>query len=100
TRSPLPTNAQTCLPSVEGEGDAKFPSSERATLLPVPIVFFHSSLPSVLAQISSRLVLSAATEVRKMWSPQMTGVAPAWPGSGSFHTTFSVFVHLVGRSVS
>src|SRR3989442_15483852 len=37
---------------------------------------------------------------RKMLLPQMMGVAPVLLGMASFHTTFSVLLHLTGRFFS
>src|SRR5690606_4501632 len=41
-----------------------------------------------------------STDVRKMWSSQMAGVAPACPGRGTRHTTFSVELQVVAKPVS
>src|SRR5262245_16907318 len=87
-----------CLPSVLGDGEAPFPSSRLMLRLPAETVFFHNCLPSVEAQINTRL--SASADVRKMRSPQMIGVAPACPGSGNRQATLSVLLHVVGSLVS
>ena len=96
--SPVLTNAQTCFPSVEGEGEAEFPSSPRTTRLPLPRVRFQRTLPSVLMHRSTRFFPSA--EVRNIRSSHTTGVAPAGPGSSSRQRMFSVLLHCTGSPSS
>src|SRR5262249_126833 len=96
--SPLPTKAQTCLPSVLGEADAPLPSSERTLAVAVPSFLFQRCLPSVPTHINTRA--SPSCEVRKIRSPQTTGVEPPMPGSVSVQATFFEALHLVGRPVS
>src|SRR5262249_8794225 len=59
---------------------------------------FQSGLPSVLRHSRTRSLLSPP--VRKRRSPQMTGVEPPLPGSGSFQTRLLVSLHCAGRRVS
>src|SRR5258708_2151373 len=99
-RTPVPRKAQTCVPSVDGEGAAEFPSVDRALRFPFPISFFHKTSPAVLTQIKSSASSSSAGEVRKIRSPQTTGVEPARFGSGSRHARFSVLLNLTGTFVS
>ena len=94
----MPRNAQTCSPSVTGDGAAELPSPPRTTRLPRPKVRFQSSSPSVLIHIKTSALPSA--EVRKILSSQIIGVEAASPGSGKRQRTFSVWLHWIGASVS
>ena len=73
---------------------ARFPSSTRASLFPVPRVCFQRILPLVLMQIVTRS--SPSAEERNSLSPQRMGVDPACPGRSVLQRIFSVFDHLVG----
>jgi len=85
-------------PSVIGDGDAEFPSSPRAFWLPCAISRRHCSLPSVPKHISKSL--RSSTVVRKIWSSQTTGVAPAGPGNSTRHATLLSSDHWVGMFFS
>src|SRR5262249_41866828 len=62
---------------------------------------FHSSLPSARAKhITARFLLFSVACVRKTRAPQTTGVELPRSGSSTFQRTFSVALHLTGRSFS
>src|SRR5215472_19157056 len=62
--------------------------------------FFHSTEPFVLSTHHRYRLSSAPAILRKMWLPQMMGVAPVLLGMASFQTTFSVGLQWRGRSFS
>src|SRR5262245_51005365 len=99
---PVPKKHHTCLPSVAGDGEALFPSTVRAFLLPPPIVWRQSSFPSVEKHISRRSAPSSlpSDDVTKILFPQMTGVAPPDPGIATRQARFSVRLHVVGSPFS
>src|SRR5262249_40896354 len=97
-KSPEPTKAQTYLPSVLGEAEARLPSSVRARKRPEPSLRFHSSLPLVLMHTSTRSLPSSL--VRRRRSPQTTGVEPPMPGICKLQAMFSSWPQCVGRLVS
>ena len=99
-RMPVPVITHTNRPSVTGDGEDMF------CLLPM-------RLPpeSGRFQITARLLRSMAhssrlpvrrsvATLRKTRSSQMTGVEPLNAGSGTFHATFSVALHVVGSPFS
>src|SRR4029079_14178659 len=99
-RMPVPVITQTDVPSVTGEGDDMFclrswwlppPSGRRHRI--APVVRFTDHRCSVMDSLDRR---SSAT-LRKIRSPQMTGVEPENDGIASFHATFSVGDHFTGR---
>src|SRR5262245_23210781 len=92
--------AQTCLPSVLGEGEAELPSSPITLRLPRPTFCRHSSLPAVLMHSSHRSDPALSADVKKTRSPQTIGVAPAGPGSGKRHSKFLSLLNSAGRPLS
>src|SRR6266702_4040962 len=93
-RMPVPVIAHTCDPSLTGDGVDMFclrccrlppPSGRRHTIAPLSRSTHQRC--SVTASVDFR---SSAT-LRKMRPLETIGVEPDQAGSGSFHTTFSVF---------
>src|SRR5262249_7739331 len=98
--SPVPKKYQTCLPSVDGDGEALLPSSAFLAIpAPLLITFRHISFPSALTHIA-RSWFDASALVRKMRFPQTHGVELPIPGRGSFHTMFFDSLHSPGRFFS
>src|SRR5262245_30169565 len=97
--SPLPTKNQTCLPSVDGDGEAVFPSSFFAARPPLPNGTRQISFPSVPMHMPTVAFVSS-TEVRKILLPQTHGVELPSPGSLSFQRRFLLSPNSVGNPVS
>src|SRR5207248_992065 len=89
-KSPLAKKQYTCLPSVEGGLEAELASSPLNALLPPPIFFFQTIVPSVATHKSTQSLPSAL--VRKMRLPQTMGVEPPLPGAGDA-TVFRRFLY-------
>src|SRR5262245_13337139 len=94
-----PTKVQTCLPSVLHDAEASVALSGPLRAAPVlECGLRHFSLPSVPMHKST--TSSPAVDVRKMRSPQTTGLDSPWPGSLNFQSTFLSGPHSVGRFFS
>src|SRR5262245_48828425 len=97
---PVPVITHTVVPSVTGDGVDMFCFC--SLTFPPPSGLFQIGSPFRRSTAhNSRLPdhIAVAT-LRKMWSPQMIGVAPLRLGSGIFHAMFSVVDHFVGRPFS
>src|SRR6478736_2946512 len=92
-----PTKDHTCLPSVLHEAVASLTFSGVPRTLPVlDSRSRHSSLPLAVDRHRSR-TWSPSGAVRKILSPQTTGVEEPSPGMRTFQTTLVVSFHSVGR---
>src|SRR5213593_2073484 len=102
-RMTVPVIAQTCVPSVTGDGDDMF--CFISWWLPPPSGRFHRTVPLARSthqrcRLSPVLTFRSSATFRKMRSPQMTGVDPDQDGSASFQVTFSVADQRSGRFFS
>src|SRR5689334_2251221 len=64
------------------------------------MIYFQIRVPLDLSTHHRYRLLSASATFRKIWLPQMIGVAPVLLGMGSFQSTFSVGLHRTGRFFS
>ena len=95
---PVPTSAQTILPSVTGEGEVLFP---RPFAKSPPAMFrFQSTFPSARERHMSHWSLLASGLITKTRSPWMIGVAPEMPGISTDHFTPSVGLNFSGNPFS
>src|SRR5215471_5794582 len=102
-RMPVPVITHTDLPSVTGDGDDMF--CFRSLWLPPPRGRCHTIAPVLRltdhrCSVTASFTCSSSATLRKMRSPQMTGVEPENDGIASFHATFSVGDHFTGRFLS
>ena len=99
-RMPVPVITHTNRPSVTGDGEDMF------CLLPMRLPSesgrfqITARLLRSMAQSSRLPVRRSVATLRKTRSSQMTGVEPLNAGSGTFHATFSVALHVVGSPFS